>query len=171
MKINEEWRDVPGYEGLYQVSNLGRVKNRHNLIMKQRKDKDGYCVIILSVNGKQKYTGVHRLVAAAFCYNSDPVNYDQVNHKDKNTSNNCADNLEWCDCQYNIDYSRSHQVAQIDLNSGHIIRVFVSVRAAARFLKKSKTAILEVADYLTYGKLNQHKSKRAQAYGYAWRYI
>lgn len=82
-----------------------------------------------------------------------------MNHKDKNPSNNCADNLEWCDCQYNIDYSRSHQVAQIDLNSGHIIRVFVSVRAAARFLKKSKTAILEVANYLTYGKLNQHKSK------------
>lgn len=108
----EEWRDIKGYEGLYQVSNLGRVKSlarktnnqygKKERLMTQKLDKDGYKRVGLNKNGKQIYYGVHRLVAQAFI--SNPNNYPQINHKDENKSNNKVDNLEWCDGKYNQNY-------------------------------------------------------------------
>ena len=108
----EEWRDIKGYEGLYQVSNLGRVKSlarkinnqygKKERLMTQKIDKDGYKRVGLNKNGKQIYYGVHRLVAQAFI--SNPNNYPQINHKDENKSNNKVDNLEWCDGKYNQNY-------------------------------------------------------------------
>ena len=108
--IIEEWRDIPGYEGYYQVSNLGRVKglsrwingNKQGYttehILKEGKNK-GYCRVTLSVDTKHKNFSVHRLVAIAFIPN--PNNYPQINHKDGNKANNIVTNLEWCNASQN----------------------------------------------------------------------
>ena len=103
----EEWRDIEGYEGLYQISNLGRVKSfprptTPGGILKTIKRKDGYCSIKLSKNGKVKKVLVHRLVAKAFIPNTN--NLPIINHKDENPLNNNVDNLEWCDYKYNNNY-------------------------------------------------------------------
>lgn len=91
--MQEIWKDAHNFEGLYQVSNLGRIKNSKGLIMKQRISKDGYVRIALFKNGKYKVTYVHILVAIAFIPN--PHNKKEVNHIDANKSNNVVTNLEW----------------------------------------------------------------------------
>lgn len=104
----EEWKDVVGYEGLYTVSNTGKVMslNYNNTgnegILSQSKDKDGYSRVILSDSGKRKTISVHRLVAIAFIPN--PNNLPQVNHIDEVRDNNNVNNLEWCTLEYNINY-------------------------------------------------------------------
>lgn len=116
---NEVWKDIQGYEGIYQVSNLGRVKRLAHEDIYYRKDTniqchrpvgekilklspthDGYLDICLRRDGKDSYYAVHRLVAAAFIPNFE--NKSQVNHIDGNRSNNAAHNLEWCTCQENV---------------------------------------------------------------------
>ena len=101
----EEWKDVENYEGIYQVSNLGRVKSLKydkEKILSQYESKSGYLYVGLCKDNKMKNFRVHRLVANAFIPN--PNNYQCVNHKDENKTNNCVDNLEWCDAKYNINY-------------------------------------------------------------------
>ena len=103
----EEWRDIEGYEGLYQISSLGRVKSfprptTPGGILKINKRKDGYCSVMLCKNGKTKRFLVHRLVAKAFIPN--PNNLPMINHKNENPSKNIVDNLEWCDNKYNCNY-------------------------------------------------------------------
>lgn len=104
----EIWRDIEGYEGLYEVSNLGRVKalgngkTKTHKIRKLAKDKCGYLFVTLSKNGIKKHYKVHRLVASAFITN--PNNFPQVNHIDEDKTNNRVDNLEWCDAKYNANY-------------------------------------------------------------------
>ena len=110
--MNEEWRDIKGYEGLYQVSNLGRVKslprerrNRQGYyytkekILKQTNTSTGYKKVEL-FNGTRKSYKVHRLVAQAFLNNE--YNKPQVNHKDGNKINNNVNNLEWVTGSKNI---------------------------------------------------------------------
>ena len=113
-EIIEEWKPIVGYEGLYEVSNLGKVKslidnNRkpREKILKQGKNKYGYMQVILCKDGKLKHCIVHRLVAKAFIDN--PNNYPCVNHIDENKENNCVDNLEWCTYQYNLNYGTCQQ--------------------------------------------------------------
>ena len=109
--ISEVWRDVLGYEGLYQVSNLGRVKSLsrkagyvflREKIMKPTLGKNGYFSVILSFNMKTKRVYIHRLVAEAFVPN--PNGYSYVNHKDECKTNNVSWNLEWCTHNYNLNY-------------------------------------------------------------------
>ena len=105
--MEEEWRDIKGYEGKYQVSNLGRVKSLGNNKSKKEKilkhiNSCGYSNVNLYKNGKKKPFLVHRLVAMHFIEN--PNNYSQVNHKDENPTNNRVDNLEWCTHEYNLNY-------------------------------------------------------------------
>jgi hypothetical protein len=141
-QIKEEWRPVVGFEGRYQVSNLGRVKSiniantRKSGILKSEKSRDGYYQVTLTINGNRLHTGVHRLVAMAFIPN--PDNLPQVNHIDEDKTNNCADNLEWCTQHYNICYgttilrkSKKIQkvVVQKDLN-GNVLNTFDSIRSA-----------------------------------------
>lgn len=98
---NEQWRDVIGYEGLYQVSNHGRVKsfkrrgnNRDRIMKPFRTSLNGsYRCVSLHKGGVDKRMSVHRLVATAFHPN--PRSYAEVNHKDGNPANNHVDNLEW----------------------------------------------------------------------------
>lgn len=106
--MEEIWKDIKGYEGLYQVSNIGRVKSlnynhtKKEKILKPIKDKKNYLYINLYKNVKIKHIKIHRLVAEAFIPN--PNNYPCVNHKDEDKSNNCVNNLEWCTYQYNNTY-------------------------------------------------------------------
>jgi hypothetical protein len=91
----EKWKDLPNYEGLYQVSNLGNVKSLYtNKILKPSFDKFGYARFSASKNKKQKTLRIHRLVGELFVDN--PLNLPQINHKDGIKNNNCSDNLEWC---------------------------------------------------------------------------
>ena len=119
--INEEWRPVDGYENLYEVSNLGHVKSlgndksRKEKILKPNKRKNGYLQVVLSRNGKQKMFKIHRLVATAFLPN--PEGFEQVNHKDEVKTNNCVENLEFCDAKYNANFgSRNKRSAASRIN-------------------------------------------------------
>lgn len=99
----EIWKDIPGYEGLYQVSNLGRVKSTHfksAKIMKQHVVRGGYLVVTLRKNKKQSGKYVHRLVAELFVEKR--IGAWIVNHKDGDKTNNNSSNLEWGTFQQNI---------------------------------------------------------------------
>ena len=116
--MTEIWKDIQGYEGFYQISNLGNVKSlervidkgngilqhRKERIMNKRESVDGYYVAKLNVNKKSKSIAIHILVARHFIDN--PNNYPEVNHKDCNRRNNQVDNLEWCTHQQNVEHSK-----------------------------------------------------------------
>ena len=102
----EEWRDVVGYEGLYQVSNLGRVKSFHKnnaKIITPKPDNHGYLRVVLCKDFKKKNRMVHVLVAQAFIPN--PESKRQVNHIDGNKTNNHVSNLEWVTPAENIHHA------------------------------------------------------------------
>ena len=108
----EIWKDIKGYEGIYQVSSLGRIRSldrldnkgriTHGRILKNKHDGGGYCMVALSKEGKQIYPKIHRLVALHFIPNVD--NKPQINHKDENKENNSVDNLEWVTSKENANY-------------------------------------------------------------------
>ena len=114
----EIWKDIQGYEGIYQVSNLGRIKslerivtnNKHGgvriveeKILTPTDNGNGYKIIGLQKPKQRKNFYIHRLVATAFIPN--PKNFGYVNHKDYNKSNNNVSNLEWCTQKENVNYS------------------------------------------------------------------
>ena len=113
----EEWKDIKGYEGFYQVSNIGRVRSldryitrsdgvvqfKKGIIKQPKENSDGYYTITLNKNGKNKTIGIHRLVAQAFIPNPDELL--EVNHIDYDRKNNNVNNLEWCTHQDNIKHS------------------------------------------------------------------
>ena len=181
--MKEVWRDIQGFEGVYQVSNFGRIRNilflnggrdkksprcrKEIRILKTRIKKDGYCVVHLSCGKKDYHLRVHRLVAMAFIPN--PDNLPQVNHKDEDKTNNCVDNLEWCTARYNYEYGtgqerahNSHQkpILQLDKETGGVIKKWSSATEAAICIKGDKCykgAISACA-----------RGERQSAYGYKW---
>jgi hypothetical protein len=99
--MKEIWKDIPGYEGLYQVSNLENVysiRNKKNLI--GGTTAYGHRFVMLSKNGTHKSVYFHRLVAEAFIPN--PDNLPIVHHIDENPKNNTVENLEWCTQKENV---------------------------------------------------------------------
>ena len=149
--MDEIWKDVSGYEGLYQVSNLGTIKSAENrsnhkksIIMKQC-DVCGYMCVVLTKNSKQKMLKVHRIVAEAFVENF--FNKPQVNHIDGNKHNNNAENLEWVTTSENIRHAfnnglnrpqkgkanrRSLPVEKLDLD-GNVLDTYDGIREAERY--------------------------------------
>lgn len=100
--MTEIWKDIKGYEGLYSVSNRGRIKNAKR-ILKPSNNGNGYMLIGLRKRGKRKNFYIHRLVALAFIEN--PENKPVINHKDYNRKNNDVNNLEWITVKENVNYS------------------------------------------------------------------
>lgn len=113
--MQEVWKDIIGYEGLYQISNLGRVKSLERVTISKNGKRytcqelclrfgniKGYKFVVLRKGCKSYQVLVHRLVAQAFIPNPDSL--PEVNHKDENKSNNHVDNLEWCTHKYNSNY-------------------------------------------------------------------
>lgn len=115
----EVWIDIDGYDGVYQVSNIGRVRSKDHTyyrrnygyqtikgrILCQIKKPNGYRAVSLNKDGKRKNYYVHRLVATYFVKNPNPEDKTCVNHIDRNRSNNHYKNLEWCTFSENIQYS------------------------------------------------------------------
>ena len=104
----EIWKDVPGFNNLYQVSNLGNVRSitRYKKVLKPQIDKDGYRNVLLKHKGYEKHFRVCRLVATAFIPN--PHRKDIVNHIDMQRDNDAAWNLEWCTTKENVAHSYKH---------------------------------------------------------------
>lgn len=185
----EEWRDIEGYEGLYQVSNLGRVKSLERIIedvnngriytkkekiLKSAKDTHGYYTVCLCKNSKLRTISIHRLVALHFIPNDNPTEKTQVNHKDEDKTNNRVDNLEWCTQVYNLRYgtaiarraikqrngSLSKKVLQMDLN-GNVIATYPSLKEIERQMGYCITPIVNCCN---------GKPKYNTAYNYKWKY-
>ena len=121
MTKSEVWKDVVGYEGLYEVSNKGNVysvermdalgREQGGRVLKTKYNNRGYLMVSLYKNGKQKTRYIHRLVAGAFIPN--PNGYSEINHRDENKVNNYANNLEWCTREYNNNHgTRNERMAQ-----------------------------------------------------------
>ena len=191
MKIKNEiqdlevWKDIKGYEGLYQVSNLGRVKSLERIIIKKNGKKqtirerilkpktewNGYLRITLANgSGKKKSFFVHRIVCEAFHEN--PEDKPCVNHIDENKTNNVASNLEWCTVTENINHGTrnarvgeavakalSKPVGQYTLD-GKLIKIWQSTIEVERRLGFAQGNISKVA-----------QGKQKTAYGYVWKYI
>lgn len=177
--ICEEWRPIEGYEDLYEVSNLGRVRSRDRVAVRR---KDGRTTIvpgrIMKCNHSGTYTTVglnkdyhqrtflvHRLVAKAFLPCGDGQSY--INHLDNNPDNNRVDNLEWCTQSHNIQYAYDkgskegphiRDVDQLTMD-GTYIKTWHGVHAAGRELGIHGENISKVC-----------KGERSQTGGYKWRY-
>ena len=110
MIIKEIWKPVNGYEGLYEVSSLGRVKSLwygREKILKPQDNGKGYLFVNLYKDGKVKHLLVHKLVAEAFIPN--PFGFTEINHLDENKTNNVVDNLEFCSRRYNVNFGTRNQ--------------------------------------------------------------
>lgn len=174
--MEEIWKDVVGYAGLYQVSNLGNVKSKRGLLKPQPR-QHGYLAVWLYGHGnsakhKGKQFAVHRLVAEAFIPN--PNAYSEVNHKDERKTNNCADNLEWMSHQQNSAFgTRGKRIGKANTNGkkskpiaqytrdGELLRVFPSLQEATRNGFNASNICNCAKGHPRY----------SQAYGYIWRYL
>lgn len=186
--MNEIWKDIIGYEGLYQVSNLGKVRSiqrtiRYNGIgkgggtysypsieLKKCLNTVGYYQVSLSVNNHRKRYMIHRLVAAAFC--THPIGKDYVNHIDGNYLNNRADNLEWVSSVENTHhaivngfhkiYGEDSHRAKFSNEQAGIIREIkekgVSTKDLSILLGVHKSCINRICNGETYNTNNKIKS-------------
>lgn len=159
--MKEIWRDVSGYEGIYQISNFGNIKRLSYSIIRSNgnkqswkekklnptKDSSGYYGIrsCTKITGKRETLRIHRLVAEAFIPN--PNNLPCVNHKDGNKLNNKTENLEWCTYKENINHAFStglrqdtKKINQYDLD-GNYIATYDSIREAERKTGTKNTGI------------------------------
>ena len=156
-------KDIKGYEGLYAVTSCGKVWSYINeKFLTPGVNRDGYLYVNLYRNGKYTSYTIHRLVAMAYIPN--PENLPEINHKDENKTNNCLQNLEWCDAKYNTNYgncitkfSNSHKkpILQYTLD-GEFIREWPSATDVGKEVRKNIVNCLK----------GRHKS----AYGYIWKY-
>ena len=156
-------KDVVGYEGLYAVTSCGKVYSyKRKRFLKPGTDKDGYLCVRLCKDGKIKNYKIHRLVAETYIPNTE--NLPEINHKDENKTNNCLQNLEWCDHKYNINYgtrnekisnSKKIPILQYKLD-GEFVREWQSATDVGR----------EVRDNICHCLKGRHKT----ALGYIWKY-
>lgn len=174
----EEWKDILGFEGLYQVSSFDRIKSLPKIgsgghlnciILKPNTIKDGYLAVSLYKDKKKYSKKVHQLVAIAFVPN--PNSYSQINHKDEDKTNNHVNNLEWCDSSYNNNYGkqsrlnrisrgaiRGRKVQQLSLD-GTLLKEWDSIRGIERELGFKNSNIIRCC-----------KGIASEAYNFKWRY-
>ena len=177
--MSEEWRDVVGYEGRYQVSSEGRVKSLERKVPKwdgERTVKErilkpcvtgsGYLYVNLYAGGRTRMFYVHRLVCQAF--HDNPDNKPQVNHLNEDKTDNRACNLEWCTAEENTNFGTRTERSRKTLSKpvgqytrdGELIRIWSSAREAQRQAGFNQSNISKVAC-----------GKYKQAYGCIWRYV
>ncbi len=175
--MQEIWKDVPNYEGLYQVSNLGRVRSNHNTRYHKPKilksiPRSGYVSVILCKNKYHKNVFIHRLVAECFVPN--PQNKPCVNHIDGNKANPCATNLEWCTQKENISHAIKTGLLNPRkpkrTNSKKLYNPIYQFDIDGNFIKKWNSCG-DICDY--YGIKDSHiydciSGKCHSAYGYVW---
>lgn len=177
--MKEEWKNIPGYEGLYEVSTLGRIRSldknidtynggsyvRKGAIKKLRINKSGYYCVNLCKNGISVSHIAHRLVAKAFIENKN--NYPEVNHINENRLDNRVENLEWCSHKQNVNWghhniraaiTNGRPVKQFTID-GKYIREYYSSHEAQR-----NTGIVEQSINLCC------LGRRQQAGGFRWKY-
>lgn len=173
----EVWKDVKGYDGLYQVSNLGRIKSvRKNMILSPFINTRGRYQARFKVKGKIARPFIHRLVAEAFIPN--PNNLPEINHKDENKLNNNVSNLEWCTTKYNSNYgTRNKRIGESNRKNGTYDRqakersyIINQYDLNGNFIKqwKSATEIQRSIGYLKSNILRCCHGKTKTAYGYKW---
>ena len=164
----EVWKDIRGYEGLYQVSNLGNVRRSKQestgRLLNPYVNSHGYLTVGLSKNGVVSREMVHRLVAKAFIEN--PFDFPCINHKDECKSNNTVSNLEWCDKSYNNTYgthpmqiSEANSKPVLQILNGNVVRTWKSCSEAALM----GGDIISCISRCCLGERKSHK-------GYEWRY-
>ena len=156
-------KDIKNYEGLYAITPEGEVWSyKRKKFLVPRAATNGYLQVGLRKNGERKWYLVHRLVADAYIPNHD--NLPQINHRDENKTNNCLQNLEWCDCKYNNNYgthiekasnSRKKPILQYDLD-GNFIREWNSATDVGK----------EVRINIGYCLRGKYKT----AYGFIWKF-
>ena len=162
--MDEIWRDIKGYEGLYQVSNKGRVKSLKygkERILRPRDNGDGYLNVVLYKNTASQSRCIHRLVAEVFIPNTQ--NKPQINHKDECKTNNTVENLEWATAKENSNYGTRNE---------RVSRKILQYSKSGEFIKEWQGA-LEVERELNINHSNIAaccKCKRNFAGGFIWRY-
>lgn len=176
--IMEEWRSVKGYEGIYEVSSLGRVRAKERFVPGRRgivhghivvalKQKTGYIRICLSKDHKKTYFSVHRLVAEAFVPN--PHNYPCVNHLDEDRTNNKSSNLQWCTYSQNNNYgTRRSKISETHRCKG---KAFMQIDCSNNIVAIYRAMI--DAHELGYDRSNILKCLTGKKYtylGYKWEY-
>ena len=181
MSENEVWRDVLGFEGIYQVSNKGNIFSVDRIVrgkkwggrtLKPRPHRNGYLQVELYKNSIRKKKYIHRLVAEAFLPN--PNGFPEINHKDEIKTNNCVENLEWCTRKYNNNYGTkierlSKKVSAVDIETGEVL-TFNSIREAGR--KGYTRKCVSLACRGVYKNSNGKLIGDGHTYrGYRWSYI
>lgn len=172
--MKEIWKDVIGFEGFYQVSNLGRVKRLSREIWKNGKVwytckeiilktyiNKGYEYVWLGSGNSKTLCKMHRLVATHFIPN--PDNLPLVNHKDENPSNNCVDNLEWCTHKYNMNYG-----TLIERKKHYNNKSVLCVETGETFVSTCEVKRRYGYDVSYIGSACK---KNIMVYGYHWKYI
>lgn len=136
----ERWKDIPGYDGAYRVSSLGRVLSvKRGRILAEGTHEHGYKMVALSKNGRLKTFKVHRLVAEAFIDN--PDHKREVNHINGNKSDNSVNNLEWTTREGNMKHASTHglipgvEVVMLDPETGEALKTFCTISEAERSAK------------------------------------
>lgn len=171
-EFKEEWRPIPNFEGLYEVSNLGNVDSLNNYHRKQKRkrlkpklDIHGYYCVCLSNKQKIKRFKIHRLVAMCFIPNQN--NLPCINHKDENRQNNRADNLEWCTYQYNNTYGSRIEKMK-DKICIPVIQLTKDGDFVARYNSIEEASCLNDLEHRNISVVCS--GKRDFAGGYRWRY-
>ena len=166
----EEWKDIIGYEGIYQISNKGRVKSLNRIDSRGHKvnekilrpgKRNNYLHVRLCKDGKFKDYKIHRLVAQAFLPN--PDNLPVVNHKDENKLNNNVENLEWCTQKYNVNYSGTAGRPGKKIICVETQQIFDSSEDVIRRMFNGKGYSSNIRDHLN--------GRNKSAYKYHFKYI
>ena len=166
----EVWQDIDGYENKYQISNYGRIRSvKKNIILKPMLATNGYLIICLWKDGKQKKHLIHRLVAKHFVDN--PCNYPEVNHKDEDKTNNRIDNLEWCNHLYNMNYGEvKEKISNAKINNPNISKVVYQYSKDGSLIQMWESAE-EIERKLGYCARDIRlccQTQKGSAYGFIW---